>query len=442
MGLSRKDMSFMYDNNMNDMNGGFNTVLPPEPPKSVKKKHSAAKVMAMIAAVAVVGGGAGFGGAFLAGRSHSALVDTNSGYSENVSDSGSSDQNSSSALPTLNDMQANAALKHNVNSEAEFNTDGTFMYTRDLVKAVQDSIVYIEVYTDYYGEETLYGSGSGIIISSDGYILTNHHVVEQMSKYVVHVTETDPNGNGAVTDEYEAELIGSDSDTDIAVLKIKPKTELQAAILGNSDQLQLGDGVVVIGNPMGLEKSVSTGVVSGLNRQTSTNERSLSAIQTDAAINSGNSGGAMFNMYGEVVGVVNSKLVNDYAENIGFAITINEAKDVIDDLMTKGYVSGRAILGITCFDVSEYMAMIRGLTPGVCIASIDETLPIAQSGLVEGDTITKVDGTAIATSNDLTTILNKKKPGDTVTVTVVRTNSIGLDKEYDFKVILAEYTGN
>ncbi len=414
---------------------------PPEPPKTVKKKHSAAKVMAMIAAVAIVGGGAGFGGAFLAGKSHSAVVDTEGGYSESVPDS-SNDSNSSSTLPTLNDMQANAALKHNVNSEAEFNTDGTFMYTRDLVKAVQDSIVYIEVYTDYYGEETLYGSGSGIIISSDGYILTNHHVVEEMSKYVVHVTETDPNGNGAVTDEYEAELIGSDADTDIAVLKVKPKTELQAAVLGNSDLLQLGDGVVVIGNPMGLEKSVSTGVVSGLNRQTSANERSLSAIQTDAAINSGNSGGAMFNMYGEVVGVVNSKLVNNYAENIGFAITINEAKNVIDDLMTKGYVSGRAILGITCFDVSEYMAMIRGLTPGVCIASIDETLPIAKSGLVEGDTITKVDGTEIATSNDLTTILNKKKPGDTVTVTVVRTNSIGLDKEYDFKVILAEYTGN
>jgi serine protease Do len=440
------------DNNMNNGYQQFST----EPPKPPKKTHSASKVVALIAAVAIVGGGAGFGGAYLAGMANSAIVSAESGSSISATanssaatdnDGGSSaagstvsDDEEITSGTTLNDLQADATLNHKVNSAAEYNTDGTFMYTRDLVSAVRDSIVYIEVYVNYRGESTLYGSGSGIVISSDGYILTNAHVVDDMDSYTVQVTTTDPDTGTGVSETYDATLVGSDTDTDIAVLKIDAEN-LQAAVLGDSDQLSVGDDVVIIGNPLGLETSVSKGIVSGLNRQLSSNDRSLSSIQTDAAINSGNSGGAMFNMYGEVVGVVNEKLVSNYSENLGFAITINEAKSFINDLVSKGYVTGRPILGITCLQVSEYVAAIQGMTPGLYVTSIDSSLAIAQSELVVGDTITKINGTSVTTTSEVSTILNSYKPGDSVTVTVVRSDSLGRDREYSFDVILSEYNG-
>ena len=238
-------------------------------------------------------------------------------------------------------------------------------------------------------------------------------------------------------------MLGSDTDTDLAVLKIDAKG-LQAAVLGNSDELHLGDDVVVIGNPMGLETSVSKGIVSGLNRQLSSGDWSLPSIQTDAPINSGNSGGAMFNMYGEVVGVVNEKLVNDYAESLGFAITINEAKSVIDDLISLGYVTGRPILGVTCLQVSDYVAAVRGMTPGLYISEIDQDLPVAKSDLQIGDTVTKVEGVAVTSVSEVSEILadNDKRPGDTVKVTVVRSDALGRDREVEIDIVLAEYNGN
>ena len=321
----------------------------------------------------------------------------------------------------------------------------TYAYTRDLVSAVKDSIVYIEVYVNYRGQETLYGSGSGIIISKDGYIITNAHVAENdyytVTKLVVNVNTTDPSNGTSVSTSYEAELLGSDTDTDLAVLKIKPDGDLSAATLGDSDKLSLGDDVVVIGNPLGLETSVSKGVVSGLNRQVY-DDNSISAIQTDTAINSGNSGGGLFNMYGEVVGVVNMKLINDNAENLGFAITINDAKSVINDLVTKGYVSGRPILGITCLQISDYLGAVQNMTPGLLVTDIDQDLAIAKSDLVVGDTITAINGTDVRTVDEVSTILKDMKPGDTVTATVVRTDSRGREKSVDITIELSEYSGN
>lgn len=429
-------------------NNEYNQQPIPEAPKPQRKKHSAAGVIALIAAVAIVGGGAGFGGAFLANRS-GALVQPNAVVSDGAQtgadnnsqpDSAASPAEPETPKPTLGELQAGAAV-HSISTETEFNSDGTFMYTRDLVSSVRDSIVYIEVYVNYRGNSTLYGSGSGIIISKDGYIITNAHVTDDMDSYTVQVTTTDPETGTGVTEKFDAELIGSDTDTDLAVLKIEADN-LQAAVLGNSDDVHLGDDVIVIGNPLGLETSVSKGIISGLNRQISSNERSLSSIQTDAAINSGNSGGAMFNMYGEVIGIVNEKLVNNYAENVGFAITINEAKDVIEDLISKGYVTGRPILGITCLQVSEYVGAIQGMIPGLYVTDIDKTLPIAQSGLVVGDTITKINGIDVTTTAEVANILNGMKPGDAVTATVVRTDSLGRDKEIDLEIILAEYKGS
>lgn len=449
----------MYDNNGNNgmydsrnntqYQGSFTTEQkPPKKPKT----HKTAKVIALVAAVTLLCGGVGFGGVFLANKATELIIGgagTSAGDKPDTSvDTTSSAPNSAPAAPgnsaeALDALQSTATSRP-VATDVEYNSDGSYAYTRDLVKEVKDSIVYIEVYVTYRGEDTLYGAGSGVIISSDGYIITNAHVAENdtypVSKLVVSVNTTDPESGSSVATKYEASLLGSDTDTDLAVLKIDA-TDLRAAKLGDSDKLSLGDDVVVIGNPLGLETSVSKGVVSGLNRQVY-DDNSISAIQTDTAINSGNSGGGLFNMYGEVVGIVNMKLINNNAENLGFAITINDAKSVISDLITNGYVTGRPILGITCLQISDYLGAIQNMTPGLLVTAIDENLAIAKSDLIVGDTITAIEGTQVRSVDEVSDVIKDKKPGDTVTVTVIRTNSLGRDKTVDIEIELSEYSGS
>lgn len=434
-------------NDMNNFNNGsdlnyqpqqYPGYVQPTPPsgKPPKKRHTTAKVAAILAGVIVVGGGAGFGGAYLANRPQSAVVGTQ------TPDTNNSNNNTQikEGTPTLDEMQNGITVpQKNNTSDIEFKSDGTYMYTRDLVNAVRDSIVYIETSMEYRGNLTPIGAASGIIISKDGYILTNNHVVEDGTSFSVKVNSTDFTTGITESQTYDAKLCGTDPDTDLAVLKIDA-TDLQAAKLGDSDDLRLGDDVIAIGNPLGYETSVSKGIISGLNRQVSDRKRSLTAIQTDTPINSGNSGGALFNTYGEVVGVVNEKRVDSYAESMGFAITINEAKTVIDDLISNGYVTGRAILGITYLEINETAAAYRGDTAGWQVKEIDQSLPIATSGLTVGDTIIEIDGKSVL-EDDVSNIFSEKKPGDTVTVTVVRISSLGREKRVDIEVELSEYKG-
>lgn len=430
----------MYENYSIGTPEGYQPQAAPEPPKPPRKKQGAAKVIALIAAVAVIGGGAGFGGAYVASKVGGMTAPS---YSAPGNSGGSSDKGADTPLgggPSLEEMQSSVSISHNVTGPTEFNSDGTFAYTRDLISAVKDTVVDIEVYVSYRGDETLYSGGSGIVISSDGYIITNAHVVDGGSSYKVHISETDRTDGSSTVKEYRARLVGSDTDTDLAVLKVDAEG-LQAAVLGNSDELHVGDDVVAMGYPLWLEVSATKGIVSGLNR-TSSNNRSLSSIQFDAAVNSGNSGGPLFNMYGEVVGVVNKKMVMNNAENIGFAITINEAKSVIDDLVSRGFVGGRPILGIECLQVSEYVAAIQNMTPGLLVTAIKEDMAIADSELVVGDTITKINGISVTAVSDASEIIKDLKPGDSVTVTVVRTDSLGKDKEVEFDIILSEYNGS
>lgn len=410
-------------------------------PEKPKKSHTTAKVTALILAVIIAGGGAGFGGSYFASRlgSPQTVISDGSGNSSIAGGGHRTQGSQSSTTPTLNDLQKDAAaLQHTVNENVELNSDGTYKYTRDLVKAVQDSIVYIEVFRNYRGKPQLAGSASGIIISADGYIVTNNHVVENMDSYTVKVNDTDLDGV-AESKTYSAKLIGTDDDTDLAVLKIDAKN-LPLAKLGDSDKLHLGDDVVAIGNPLGLENSVSKGIVSGLNRQISDSKRGLSSIQTDAPINSGNSGGALFNGYGEVVGVVNEKYVYDYAENVGFAITINEAKNVIEDLIAKGYVSGRAVIGIMYLEITDTIAAYNGITAGWQVTEINEDMPVADSGLLVGDTIVEIDGLDVF-EDDVDEIFTSKKPGDTVKVTVLRRDSLGRKRSVDIEIELSESKG-
>lgn len=433
-----------YNNNNNGYQNGYigqQIQAPgvPQPEKPKKKKHLTAAVAGAIAAVIVVAGGAGFGGAYFANQiNRPAIVgESNSGYISETSDT-----------PTLDDLQQNvSSISGDNRSEngVEFNSDGTYAYTRDLVNAVKDSIVFIKSYVDN-GYQRGYAMGSGIIISTDGYIITNNHVISGGTGDC-EITVKSTAKDGSVTEtQYSARLVGTDERTDLAVLKIDAKN-LTAAKLGDSDKLSLGDDIVIIGNPVlvgggvtTLDTSVSKGIVSGLNRELSATGKGLTSIQTDAAVNGGNSGGAMFNGYGEVVGIVDFKIVTDDTENLGFGITINEAKKVVEDLIARGYVSGRPMLGIVYQNVTESVAAYSGATPGLYVTEVKKDYPVASSGLVAGDTIIEIDGKSVIT-NDVSTILADKKPGDTITLVVVRNNGIRQQK-VSIDVQLGEDKGN
>lgn len=451
------------NNNFNDLNNLNNgsypqnfqqmpNIQPQNPPKK-RKPHTTAKVAGLLAGVVILGAGAGFGGAYYAERSVSAAIignigrspvedDTNNPDTEN---NGAQNKNETSApdrtnAPTLDSMQNSIVSPiHNQSSNVEYKSDGSYMYTRDLVAAVRDSIVYITTYTTYNNKQTALSAGSGIIISSDGYIVTNDHVVEDGTSFTAKVYTTDPETGIADDETYDAVLLGKDTDTDLAVLKIEGRG-FHAAKLGDSDELRLGDDVIAIGNPLHFETTVTKGIISGLNRQVSDARRGLTSIQTDTPINSGNSGGALFNTFGEVVGVVNMKRVGTNVESLSFAITINEAKDVIDDLINSGYVTGRAMLGITYLRVSEAAAAYNGYTAGWQVKEINPDMAVAKSGLTVGDTITHIDGKSVL-DDDIQDIFSEKSPGDYVNVTVVRTDGLGREKNETIRIQLSEYKG-
>ncbi len=279
-------------------------------------------------------------------------------------------------------------------------------------------------YTSIYGTtETGQSSGSGFIISQDGYIVTNNHVISGATSAKVLVPgETKP---------VDAVIVGTDTTTDIAVLKID-RQNLPFVTLGDSDALQVGELAVAIGNPFGeLAGSVTVGVVSALDREIAINDTTYNLIQTDASINSGNSGGPLVNSYGEVIGVTNAKMSN--GEGIGFAIPINDVKSVIEELINNGYVTGRPVLGIGVLAVDATTASQYGWPSGVYVREITPKGPAELAGLQVGDIITKIDGKAIATTEDVVTVKDAHKIGDTITVTVYRN---GETKE--FSLILQE----
>lgn len=259
------------------------------------------------------------------------------------------------------------------------------------------------------------GSGSGIIISEDGYIVTNQHVIDGATEISVILN---------TGDEYVATLIGADSKSDLAVLKID-KTGLPAAALGDSEKVKVGELAVAIGNPLGQELAgtVTAGVISAVNRTMNVDGRDYNLIQTDAAINPGNSGGALVNQYGEVIGINTIKLSSEEVEGIGFAIAISEAKPIIDDLINNGYVSGRPLVGIS----------IQETRNGLSVYSVAEGSGAANAGLKAGDLIVKADDQVVTTSTALNEIRDKKKPGDTLKLTVIRNGEL-----LEINVILGE----
>lgn len=259
-------------------------------------------------------------------------------------------------------------------------------------------------YGNSSGETVEQGSGSGIIFQEDGYIVTNQHVIDGASEILVILN---------TGDEFTAKLIGQDTKTDLAVLKIDPgDTKLTAATLGDSTTVQVGEKAVAIGNPMGMEFSGSTtqGIISAVNRTMTIEGRTYNLLQTDAAINSGNSGGALINEYGEVIGINSVKLSSSGVEGMGFAIAISEAKPIIDDLMSSGYVTGRPLVGISIKDTGY----------GLFIASVSEGSGAEEAGLKTYDMILEVDGQKVSSTDEVNKIRDKKKAGDQLKFKILR----------------------
>lgn len=313
-------------------------------------------------------------------------------------------------------------------------TEGT-MTAEQIYQKLAPSIVGIVTYNPSQGLiSTSMGQGSGIIMSTDGYIITNAHVVGNTNKNNVTVVTGDKK-------EYTAKVVGYDTRTDVAVLKIEA-SDLKAAEFGNSDQLNVGEWVLAIGNPGGLEFSntLTRGLVSAVNRSIGASNSPVKYIQTDAAINPGNSGGALLNMYGQVIGV-NSAKASEY-EGIGFAIPINTVKTVVDDIIKIGHVSGRAKLGITVRSLSVFEAQANDVPQGVLVAEINDESQVTAGGLKPGDIIIKMDGENIRSTTALYGQLEKHSPGDTVCVTVYRLSPTGHEgSTQDLQITLIEDKG-
>lgn len=283
-------------------------------------------------------------------------------------------------------------------------------------------------YGSFYGnldDEIEQGSGSGVIISSDGYIVTNNHVIENATSLTVIL-------NTGV--EYAAKLIGRDPSTDIAVIKIDAQN-LIFAQMGSSSSLRVGETAVAIGNPLGQEFAGTTtqGIISGLNRSVTVDNKTMNLIQTDAAINPGNSGGALVNEYGALIGINTVKISSETLEGLGFAIPIDEAKPIIQELITNGYVTGRPVIGIGGRAVTAEDAKAYNMKVGVYVSSMTPNGPAYLAGIKIGDIIVECDGEPIETVDDINEIKNKKNPGDELALKVYRKG-----KYVDLKVILGE----
>ncbi|MBR5164163.1 MAG: trypsin-like peptidase domain-containing protein [Ruminococcus sp.] len=392
------------------------------------KKHTALKITAFAMSMALVSAGSiGI-------------------YSEIA---GMRDRNTTSVVEQVNKSAEEVAdetdlILQNIGLINSEKTSGKVMETEDIVDKLLPSVVGIESKFKVTGmsnnggfffgfgggnsqpsDYTATATGTGVVITEDGYIVTNAHVIYDSE-----------NGGGKAESvsvilhddkKCDAEIIGYDTDCDIAVLKIDEKG-LTAAEFGDSDSLRLGESVIAIGNPLGFElkDTVTGGMISGLDRNITINDKAMTLIQTDAAINSGNSGGPLINKYGQVIGINSSKMSSSYSmsgasiEGIGFAIPSNAVSSIVDDIMKYGYVTGKPQLGISCQDVTETISEMYDMPVGVYVIAVSEGSAADKAGLQKGDIITAVDGDEVKSTEELNAKKNKHSAGDEVVLTFVR----------------------
>lgn len=304
----------------------------------------------------------------------------------------------------------------------------------DVAAAVADSVVEIttEIVTtnSFLGQYISQGAGSGVIFTTDGYIVTNHHVIEGANK----INVTLRNGTS-----YDAKLVGDDSKTDLALLKIEATGLTPAVLIADSDQLKVGQTAIAIGNPLGqLGGTVTSGIVSALGREIEIQGETMTLLQTSAAINPGNSGGGLFDDKGNLIGIVNAKSSGSDIEGLGFAIPANTVKKTIGDLMEYGYVKGRANLGLTYVTINSLAAAwLYGYDDyGVFISNVDMQSDAYAAGLQTGDMIVSINGAQIDSEEDIQAQTKNLKVGDTVNIVIRRRG-----KDYKVDITLTEYKG-
>jgi len=366
-----------------------NMFIPSARKNSNTKTFTGKQITSLVLGCTILGSSLGLGGALLGNK---------------LSDSSDS--------TTINKTQSESRVVNvnYVNSGEELTAAQVYAANVNATVGITTSVT-----TNYFGyQTTAAASGSGFIISSDGYILTNYHVVEDSTSIKVSTYSGET---------YSAELVGYDEGNDVAVLKIDA-TGLTPVTIGDSDNLNVGDNVMAIGNPLGeLTFSLTTGVVSAMNRTvTLSSDVTLNLIQTDTAINSGNSGGALFNMYGEVIGITTAKYSSSGSsasvDNIGFAIPINSAMNIAQSIIEKGYIS-KSYIGVSVKSVSTD-ATSYGVPAGIYIGSVSENGPAQKAGIESGDIVTAINGENITDTTSFVNTIQGMDVGTTVKLTVYR----------------------
>jgi len=322
----------------------------------------------------------------------------------------------------LNDVEEHLIQKDSPVSEGAKTTDGA-LTVKQISQKVRASVVGV---TGQSAQSFSSSSvGSGIIMSADGYIITNNHVIEGMTTISVVLDD------GTT---HPARLIGADARTDLAVIKINADN-LPAAEFGDSDKLEQGDPAIAIGNPAGLQlqNTVTSGIISAINRDILIEDRTMTLIQTDASINPGNSGGPLVNEFGQVIGINTIKIGITYYEGLGFAIPINTAKPIIDELISNGYIKGRPSIGINGQSISARDAAFYNLPEGLYVEYVHPYSDAFRKGLRRGDVITRMNGTKLSSTAEIKKIRDNFKAGDTVTLTIYRNG-----REEDIKIMLMD----
>lgn len=426
-----------------------NSVNAPKKPK----KHRGLKAVAFVLCLGIVAGGSI--------QVYKYIDSSSPKVSDFTTDESSDDPESSSSISNLSSSGSDSEEELPSLIELASRTDAKSI--PDIVDSVMPSVVGVSSTFEYtpqissyggwgwgYGggqeqSQEMVGTGTGIVMTEDGYIITNAHVVYDDSEYncgeavSVSVLFSDDEQT-----EKEAKIIAYDTETDIAVLKVDA-TDLTPATFGDSDELRVGELVIAIGNPLGFDLfgSVTSGIVSGLDRQISINEKNMNLIQIDAAINSGNSGGPLVNSCGQVIGINSAKMSSSYSstsasiEGLGFAIPIDEAKVIIDDLINYKYVKGRPQIGISTRDVSETVSRYYNIPMGAYVAAVEEGSTAEFAGIKVGDVIIGIQGEAITTSEELNEIKNQYKAGEEITLTITRDG-----EDIDITLVLQEANAN
>lgn len=428
--------------------------------KPKKKKRGFLKAVAFILCMAIVGTGSVKGYQYFEKHDSKLSIMVNDDKKSDKEQSESSDKSDETkASDESNTNSASSKKDSQLPSLIDLASRDDAKSVPDIVEEAMPSVVGIASTFEYksnsnsafswgWGSSStpesneIKGTGTGIVMTADGYIITNAHVIYDDSEYQcgkavdVSVVFSDKS-------ELEAKIVGYDTESDIAVLKVDADN-LTPATFGNSDELEVGELVIAIGNPLGFDLfgSVTSGIVSALNREISINEKQMKLIQTDAAINSGNSGGPLLNSCGQVIGINSAKMSSNYSssasiEGLGFAIPISEAKNIIDDLISYGYVTGKPQIGISCVDVDELYSRYYNIPQGIWVREVEEGSAAEKAGIKVGDVIIGIEGEAVSSIKEMNEIKNKYKAGDEITLTISRSN-----EDIEIKLVLQEVTVN